>query len=255
MARRATLKRTTPKKRPSRLGGAKKPAGRFATGAEVLAGLEKYGTQPNPGVLPAAPKPTPQAPPIDPIYTEQLGLNQRGLDQTLADIGFQRGQIGQTYGFTEQGTLDISNPYNQAALLQKSYQQGQRGTTNSMAGRGQLYSGAHQRNLDEGTFQYGRSYDALRRQATNAYGQLTRAEQDARSGFGQGNLDALSDSLGRAQGQRPVDPGPVGPSAQDFANLGKIIAQQNKKPAAKKQKPGQQNWRYKRPKPTPTRIG
>lgn len=115
-----------------------------------------------------------------------------------------------------------------------------------MASRGQLYSGATQRGLDEGTFQYGRNYDALRRNAESGYQQLSQQEQQAKQGKLQSDLDARSDSINRAPD--PEDPG-VGPTPNDIA---KFILASQKKPKKK----NQQNWAYKRTSPNGrTRLG
>lgn len=166
---------------------------------------------------PSTPRSQPPGPPLDPLYTEQLGLNQRGLDTAMAGIGYGRTQIGQEYGYDPSGNLNPSNPFSRAALLQRSYQQGQAGTTTTMAAGGQLYSGAHQRNLDEGTHRYAASEDALKRAAAQAYQGLTEREAQALSEYEQGNLDARDASLGRAnpedfvpQGPRTVAPGQGG---------------------------------------------
>jgi hypothetical protein len=160
-----------------------------------------------------APPPTPFTPPslpVDPLYTEQTGLNQQGLTDTLAGVTFGRTQIGQEYGYNPQGQFDPSNPYSRATLLQRTYQQSQRGTLNSMANRGQLYSGALQRGLDEGTFQYGAAEDRLKRAAAAGYQGLTEREQRAYGDFTRGNIDASSDRLGRLD---PNDTVPQGPYA------------------------------------------
>lgn len=144
--------------------------------------------------------------PVDPIYTGAIGAIDLNYGNTLAGTTFDRTQIGQSYGFDQAGNLDPSNPYSVAANLQRRYQQGQQGTTNSMASGGQLYSGALQRNLDEGTFQYKRAEDSAKREAAGAYQDVTeregRAEFDRSIGYGQ----AASDRLGRLDPQDVVPP-------------------------------------------------
>jgi hypothetical protein len=143
------------------------------------------------------------APPFDPAYESGTAAAQAQYGNTLAGIQYQEGRARQQYGFD-----DPSNPFNLAAMLQRNYQQGQRGTSTSMAARGQLYSGALQRNLDEGTFGYNRSYDALRRQ----YDDLMQGYQFQRT---QADVDReaavagyQADRTGRWQEALPPDPGP-----------------------------------------------
>ena len=117
--------------------------------------------------------------PPDSLYTQNIaGINQQeqnlfqeyGNPYSSANAsfqeryGYQGGQLRQGLGLTESGGIDVSTPYGQASLLQRTYQQGQRGTTNNMASRGQLYSGAHGSSLAEGTFQYQRGHTGLQEQ-------------------------------------------------------------------------------------------
>ena len=144
--------------------------------------------------------------PPDPIYQSDVGAINLNYDNTIAGINFDRTQLGQQYGFDAQGNLDPSNPFSIAANLQRRYQQGQRGTTNSMAAAGQLYSRAHQRNLDEGTYQYQRSYDTARRDALNTYRDLTEREQRATSNRTMGINTADANRLLRYKPEDVVPP-------------------------------------------------
>lgn len=164
--------------------------------------------------------PTPQAMPFDATYNDEIGLNQADLDTSLAEIQYGKGQVAQEYGFDSQGQLDVSNPYNRASLLERHYKQGQRGTLNSGAAGGQLYSGALQRGLDEGTFGYQRDFDTLRRGASDAYHGLSSQEQTARSTYSRNNINASRDRVERAAENRPEDPG------YDTAALNRLVASQ-----------------------------
>lgn len=173
-----------------------------------------YGT--SAGFQPAGASPLP----FDPTYESQGALNQQQLDQALAALQYQRGRTGYDTGFNAQGQVDLSNPFSQAKLLERTFQQGQRGTTNQMAAGGQLYSGALQRNLDEGAFRYGADFDRLRQAALDRFNQLGQQEQQARTGFAQGNIDAYSDRLGRAEEYRPAPlAAPAAPGVADYRRL------------------------------------
>lgn len=140
---------------------------------------------------PAAPAPPPMpAATYDSIYNNDLASAQAGYDTSLAGINLQRGRVAFDTGFGANGQVDLSNPYNQALMLQRSYEQGQRGTTNSMAAAGQLYSGANQRAHDEGTFQYERSRNTLQTGAQRAYEDMTLAERQAANDLNAGKYNA-----------------------------------------------------------------
>jgi hypothetical protein len=105
--------------------------------------------------------------PFDAGLTSAYGTADTNYANTLAAINAQQPAIQRTYGFNESGEVDPSNPFGRAQLLQRSYQQSKRGTNNSMAARGQLYSGATQRALNDAQFNYQANDAALR----NEYGQ------------------------------------------------------------------------------------
>jgi hypothetical protein len=171
--------------------------------------LRPYMPQAQKGGLPYTELAPPAQPlPVDPIYTGQTGAINLNYENVLAGGQFDRTQIGQQYGYDEQGNLDPSNPYSVAANLQRRFQQGQSGTTNSYAERGLGYSGAHQSMLDEGTYQYGRAQDEARRAAAGLYQGVTEREQQARFDRDIGLSDAGADRLGRLDPEDTV-PGPT----------------------------------------------
>lgn len=95
--------------------------------------------------------------------------------------GYQTHRGRQEFGYDEQGKLVTSgadlNPYAQAAILKRNYDATQRGTTNSYASRGQLYSGAIQNARAENNFGYGQQTDRLQRTAADFYHGNTTAVQ------------------------------------------------------------------------------
>jgi hypothetical protein len=89
--------------------------------------------------------------PVDPIFSNDIGSAQRTHDTTVSGLYTQRANTAAAYGYTptydEQGLIrslavDPNNPYAKANLLKKSYTENRASTLNSMASRGQLYSGA-----------------------------------------------------------------------------------------------------------------
>lgn len=114
----------------------------------------------------------------------------------------------------ESIAVDPANPFSRAALLQRSYDQAKRGSTNSYAARGQLYSGALQNAQDENTFGFQRGDDQLRRAfASFILGQEGNRSQ-AVSAAGQARIAAASAALSQQLAMPEDDPGPqTGPGA------------------------------------------
>lgn len=150
--------------RPTSSGPKQTTLGGAQSDADILRGLDKAGIH-----GPLAPPPAT----YDSGYYNDIALGQQQHDVGQAGINLQRGRIGFDTGFGADGQVDISNPYNQAMMLQRSYQQDQRGITNSMAAQGQLYSGARQRGLDESSFQYERNRSDLQTGAQRGYEDLS----------------------------------------------------------------------------------
>lgn len=101
------------------------------------------GTAPTPGLLGKGYAPPPVTPqPFDPaLEAQRLGATWN-VQLADSEAGFQRGETAWGSGYNADGSLNSSNPYSQAMLLQDSYKRGVAGTNNSMAAQGQLYSGA-----------------------------------------------------------------------------------------------------------------
>jgi hypothetical protein len=119
----------------------------------------------------------------DEAYKRTVGTANANLQNSLSGLSAQRRELGINYGLGEAGGSVASNPYSRAALLQKSYDQNQVRTQNSMAASGQLYSGATQnaRNLNVGN--YGQARDSLQKDFDARMGQTIFGEQQARDGF------------------------------------------------------------------------
>ena len=138
---------------PSTFGAVSTPT---ATTAPPVAGVAQNPTPPV--STPPAPPQAVSAPPLDPSYDSRLGVINREYGDTLAELQNRETQTRQEYGLD-----DPTNPYSRAALLQKTYENRNRGTVNSMAARGQLYAGATQNALNSNRGAYDQDYDLLRR--------------------------------------------------------------------------------------------
>lgn len=153
------------------------------------------------------------ADPIDPIYASQVGNNnQAGGDNDAGYIsGRNQGLTNLGYSFTQDPadsfkvtglTYDPTNPFSQATQLREHYRNAQRGDTNNLAARGQLYSGALQNQLGYDTEDFNRGDNSI---LTQANGLVSGAIQNHRTNLtniGGLNIGALGDSIGR---QKPSD--------------------------------------------------
>ena len=141
--------------------------GKPSAGGGLLAqalGPQAVGT---PGA-PTVTNPTvggPSVLPPDASYEQQVGLLGKQHDIDTAGLQQAKQQALLQYGYTQDASgnlaFDPSNPFSQAAMLKRSYDQGQAGNTNSYAARGQLYSGALQNAQNETGFQYQKSNNTL----------------------------------------------------------------------------------------------
>ncbi len=156
----------------------------------------------------AAQPPTPQAMPVDPGYDAATGAASYNLQTALQAAQYQRGQLGQTYGLgiRPDGSVfdDVSNPYSRAAEQQKAYDRARRGSTNSMAARGQLYAGSLQNAQNENANVAGRNRDALIRDFMGAQQAITQSEQGAQGQYLNAAAQAESERIARALANRPA---------------------------------------------------
>jgi hypothetical protein len=127
----------------------------------------------------------------------QDAANQRNNAYQGAQAAFDRGNINREYGFTANGGIDPSNPNSRAALLQRSYQQGQQGDNTSFASQGQLYSGAYQSQIDSRTQGYNTDRQRLQAEQNQATGQTYLNQFSGSSGgAGPEQIEALRRALG-----------------------------------------------------------
>lgn len=145
--------------------------------------------------------------PFDAALSGSLNAARTNYQNTIAGIAAQEPMVRRRFGFNEQGQIDPSNPFGKAQLMKRSYDQSQRGTTNSMAARGQLYSGAAQRQKEENQFNYQANDAALR----GAFGQemagLSAARFAAQNQFNQAQADAFWQWANAQIAARAAEPG------------------------------------------------
>lgn len=143
--------------------------------------------------------------PWNAAYETTTGNLRKEQADTQANLAYQRAGVEQEYGFN-----DTSDPYARANLLQRSYQQGQLGTTNSMAARGQLYSGATQRARETNTFNMGQNLNALRGEYQQKMYGLDQDRLQSDQTYRRGLEDAEARRLESALEERP-DPAEASP--------------------------------------------
>jgi hypothetical protein len=127
--------------------------------------------------------------------------NQRIFDTTNNQINQDETTINQAYGWT-----DTSNPFSQAALLKQAYTNRQRGTTNSLAARGQLYSGAYANQQAIDTRQNDQAVDSSRRAFDQAIINIGRRRTAAQTALDTGNLDAADAAVNTGLADIPTAP-------------------------------------------------
>lgn len=155
------------------------------------------------------PTPAPAATglPVDPAYDAAAGNAMRNRSTTLAGIGYQRGQLGQTYGIGTDAAGNVfddpTNPYSRAAAYQEAYNRSKLGTNTSLAARGQLYTGNYQNQQNENLHVYDRQRDQNIRAFMAAQAGLRQQEAEAKTTYDNAITSAGSDAIMRALANRP----------------------------------------------------
>jgi len=171
---------------------------------------------PTPTAAPSAPA-GPAPLPVDPVYQNQLGGLARSRDDALTGLAGEQTRALSDYGynasFDASGgvsslAFDPNNPFSQAALLRKHYQQSKSATTNSMASRGQLYAGALQTALDRDDVNFQQGDDRLQKALTGSLSDISDRRRRALADYEFGAGSALSESVGRAQENPLYEPTP-----------------------------------------------
>ena len=116
--------------------------------------------------------------PIQPVTFDPMGdvgyaaaynQTQTANQHAQAERDYQYGVGAQTYGINAQGQFDSTNPYAQAAVMKKRYDESVRGTNNSYAAAGQLYAGSRVNAQNTNDYSYGLGMDQLKRAAQGFY--------------------------------------------------------------------------------------
>lgn len=216
----------------SRLNMSKKVIALPKPGGSRIGSTPKAPSNPG-GLMAAAPAITAAAQavmPVNPQFGADVNAASRNLDTTLQQNQAARGQLGSSYGFgvdaAGNAIDDHTNPWSKAAALQTSYDNSVRGTTNSYASRGQLYSGAIQNAQDWNARQNLQSRDVLIREFMGARQSLDSSDLSAKNAYSSAVESAQAAAAQYALEQaRAADTSAVpqaaaaaGPNAQARAN-------------------------------------
>lgn len=193
---------------------------------------------------PSAPAatPAPPAPPVAPdirdaTYNDTINNAWRNLGNTTAGIAGQQALLRGSYGYNEDGSIDLTNPFSRAALLTRTYQQNRAGTENSYAARGQMTSGAYGRMQGANLYNYQQGQDQMQRAYLQENAALLSQLTAAQNAYGDTASGAAADALARSiQGRNA----PGQPAAQPQAPRG--LASNER--VAKSAQDGQQ-WVYR----------
>lgn len=131
----------------------------------------------------------------DPLYQTAQAQQQRAQSGADATALYQTNQINANYGYSPDGSIDLNNPYSQAALMRDTFLQSRQGNTTSYAAQGQLYSGALQNAQDESTRQYNIGGDQLAKNRQSALDQVTATKAGTYSTAQTNSENALADAL------------------------------------------------------------
>ena len=128
-----------------------------------------------------------------------MGSINRDTANSEAEVTAQEANVKQDYGFD-----DASNPFNRAAMLQRSYTESRTRATNSYASQGQLYSGALQNAQDQNRFGYDKGHDSLRRDYNSQLAALKSRRAQIQAEAEQRRVDAEYERVNAAVANRPT---------------------------------------------------
>lgn len=215
-----------------------------------------------PGAAPTTPAQDAAQAPLPWDSIAQAQVDRAGQDYQYTGAGIDSGETssGIDFGvkFTRRGvdvnndgtpdyqeidpsslTLDYSNPYSRASLLKKAYDQRSTGEGNSLAARGQLYSGAYQNAQNAAASDFNQSNSALLSQ----FGKLGVQDSGQRYAAWRALQDAPLNAQAEAFTRHMGDPPPAPPQPQPAS----VVTAETKKRLAAwaKQHKGQSTlWRW-----------
>jgi hypothetical protein len=201
-------KRPTPKKRPFKKPGLKKPkapgAPSISAGAPAADSASSYGGPDTTGAYaPGAAgayggPPAATQLPWNASTETQIGFANRNYNDEIASLAQQEYGVRSEFGFDQEFA---NNPLTRANLLKKSYNQARLGATNSMASRGQLYSGATSNQLGYADADYNESRDSEMKQYQGLRNEIAQSRLGAARTRDESIAAAHAEALEAALGQ------------------------------------------------------
>lgn len=199
-----TQSRAKPQPKPDRAG--------FQSGRGYAA------PQPGGAARPPAPTPSPMAPatpPWEPMLNHAVSGIHSSKDINLAGLNEAEKYLRLDFGLVTNPdgsfAIDVGNPASKAALMQRTYQQARRGDLNSMAGRGQLTSGAYLRQVGERNRGEQMDFNALTRAFSQGLGDISRQRQATIANAGAEEAGLRLQFANQFAGDSSNTPIPAGP--------------------------------------------
>lgn len=139
----------------------------------------------------------------DSAYDAANALAGRSLNDQLAYLSGQAQMLRTNYGYADDNfTMDLTNPFGQAQLLKKTFDQNKRGTENSYAARGQMTSGAYNRQQGANLSNYQQADDQLQKSYLSDRAGILNAVRQAQSQYGVDTMNNEGSALDRALQRR-----------------------------------------------------
>jgi hypothetical protein len=206
--KRPPKKRPPPKRRPKKPGfkKPKKPGAVAAPNVGVPAGDPGYGGAGGPdttgayssGAGPYGGPPSAKQLPWNASTETQIGFANRNYNDEMAQLGQQDFAVRSDFGFDQEFA---NNPLTRANLLKKSYDQARTGAVNSMAARGQLYSGATSNQLSYADSDYNETRDREMKEYQGLRNEISQSKLGAARTRDESIAAAHAEALEAALGQ------------------------------------------------------
>jgi hypothetical protein len=188
-----------PKKRRPKKPGMGVPAGPAAPSisAGPAGGPDTTGAY-APGAGPYGGPPSATQLPWNASSETQQGFANRNYNDEMASLNQQDFAVRSDFGFDQEFA---NNPLTRANLLKKSYDQARTGAVNSMAARGQLYSGATSNQLSYADADYNESRDSEMKQYQGLRNEIAQSKLGAARTRDESIAAAHAEALEAALGQ------------------------------------------------------
>jgi len=142
---------------------------------------------------PAAAPVTGQKPEFDAAYYGRVNIANHKEEQGLSDLNVQEGNVKQDFGIE-----DTTDPFSRANAQKRMFLAKQKAASASLASRGQLYSGSHERALQRTRYEEEAARAELRKQYEAAINQIGSARAGVKFNTEEERAQAFEDWLARA---------------------------------------------------------